>query len=141
MIILKQEITEHNRNAISVDDFYYRGTEFEHSGGTGIRSLAMQYLRDRKIIDRRLILKNNGNTLEITTLFANRQYYLEFIQDDLQKEAMQFFAQRQWETKTETYESQDQLSILANAHRNIIDSFKNMSLEQIVERIKQLQGK
>lgn len=141
MIVLKQEITEHNRNATSVDDFYYRGTEFEHGGGTGIRSLAIQYLRDRKIIDRRLILKNNGNTLEITTLFANRQYYLEFIQDDLQKEALQFFAQRQWETKTETYEAQDELSILATAHRRIINSFKDMSQEEILERIEQLQRK
>ena len=140
MIIFKQEITEDNRNATSVDDFYYRGTEYESGGGTGIRGLSAQYLRDRKIIDRQIVLKNNGCTLEITTIFKDRQSMREFFAEDLHKAAGDFFEDRHRTMKSEMYEIQDELSIRTLAYRRILNSFKNMTHEEILQRIDQLQG-
>ena len=140
MIIFKQEITEDNRNATSVDDFYYRDTEYETGGGTGVRTLSAQYLRDRKIIDRQLILKNNGCTLEITTMFTDRQSMREFLAEDVHKAAGDFFENRCRTMKTEMYEVQDELSIRTSAYRRILNSFKNMTHDEILQRINQLQG-
>ena len=141
MILHKQEITEVNRNATSIDDFYYRGTEYEDGGGTGIRGLAAEFFRDGKLIDRTIILKNNGCTLEIINIFKNRKYYIEFLDNNLHIEALRFFQDRDWQIKSETYEITDLLSIKSRAFGRLLDSFNNMTLEEIHQTISTLTRK
>mgnify|MGYP000172395447 FL=1 len=138
MIVHKHEITQKDRNASSIQDFYYRGTEFEETGGTGIRGLAKKYLKERKIIDRRLVLKDNGCALEITTIFKNKDCFLEFMQEDRHNDAKTFFKDKEWCTKTEVYEITEELSIKTVALKNIIMSFKELTLEEIKNKITEL---
>ena len=138
MIVYKQEFTEEGKNAKSIQDFWYRGSEFEESGGTGIRGLARQYMRARKVVDRRLILKNNGCTLEITTIFRDKDCFDTFMQEDLHNDARQFFHSRSWRITAEIYEIADELSIRSEGLTHIIKSFANLSLEEIKNKIAQL---
>ena len=138
MIVYKQEFIEEGKNAKSIRDFWYRGSEFEESGGTGIRDLAIQYMRERKVIDRRLILKNNGCTLEITTIFRDKACFEAFMQHDLRKNAGQFFSSRSWRITAEIYEIAEETSIKSEGLIHIIKSFTNMSLEEIKNKITQL---
>jgi len=138
MIVHKQEITEVNRNATSIDDFYYRGTEYEDAGGTGIRGLATEFFRDGKLIDRTIILKNNGCTLEIINIFKNRKYYIEFLDNNLHIEALRFFQDRDWQVKSETYEIVDLISVKSMSFGRLLHSFSEMSLEEIHQKISTL---
>ena len=138
MIVYKQEFTEEGKNAKSIQDFWYRGSEFEESGGTGIRGLARQYMRERKVIDRRLILKNNGCTLEITTIFRDKDCFDAFMQENLVNDSRQFFSSRSWKITAEIYEIADELSIRSEGLTQIIRSFANLSLEEIKNKIAQL---
>lgn len=140
MIVYKQEITEQGKDATSIQDFYYRGSQYEAEGGTGIRGLARKYLGERKIIDRQLILKNNGCTLEITTIFKNNECMAEFMQEDLHNDARQFFNDKSWSVKIEIYEITDEINIRAGALVNVIKSFSNLSLLEIKNKITQLFG-
>lgn len=138
MIVYKQEFTEEGKNAKSIQDFWYRGSEFEESGGTGIRGLARQYMRERKVVDRRLILKNNGCTLEITTIFRDKDCFDAFMQEDLHNDSRQFFRSRSWRITAEIYEIADELSIRSEGLTHIIKSFADLSLEEIKNKIAQL---
>ena len=138
MIVYKQEFTEEGKNAKSIQDFWYRGSEFEESGGTGVRGLARQYMRERKVIDRRLILKNNGCTLEITTIFRDKDCFETFMQEDLHNDSRQFFHSRSWRITAEIYEIADEISIKSEGLIHIIKSFANLSLEEIKNKITQL---
>ena len=141
MIVYKQEITEIGRNAVSVDDFYYRNTEYEDNGGTGIRDLATEFFRAGKLIDRTIILKNDGCTLEITNIFKNRSYYIDFLDNNLHIEALRFFQDRNWQVKSEIYEINDLLSIKSMSFGRLLRSFSDMSLEEIHQKISTLLGK
>ena len=141
MIVHKQEITEVNRNATSVDDFYYRETEYEDLGGTGIRKLAAEFFRDGKLVDRTIILKNNGCTLEIVSIFKNRKYYIEFLDNSLHIEALKFFQDRNWHVTSETYEISDLLSVKSMAVGRLLNSFTDMTLEEIHQTISTLMRK
>ena len=140
MIVYKQEVTEEGKHATSIQDFYYRGSEYESDGGTGIRGLARKYLRERKIIDRHLILKNNGCTLEITTIFKDRESLTSFMKEDLHDDARQFFDDRSWNVKIEIYEIVEELSIRSLSLISIIKSFNNLTLDEIKNKIAQLFG-
>jgi len=111
MIVYKQVISEDNLNAVSIQDFYYRNTQYESTGGTGIRGLSRQYLKQGKIIDRRITLYNDGNTLEIITIFKDKTSWKEFMQEELHNEAIEFFYQRNFTLKTETYEILEEISL------------------------------
>ena len=138
MIVYKQELTEEGKNAKSIQDFWYRGSEFEESGGTRVRGLARQYMRERKVVDRRLILKNNGCTLEITTIFRDKDCFDAFMQENLVNDSRQFFSSRSWKITAEIYEIADELSIRSEGLTQIIRSFANLSLEEIKNKIAQL---
>jgi hypothetical protein len=138
MIIYKQEITERNKHANSIQDFYYRDTEYETEGGTGIRGLATEYFRQGKVIERQLILKNEGNTLEITTIFPTRKEFKEFMQEDLHKDAINFFYENNWEVKTEIYEAIEELSIRSRSFSKLLKRLYDMSLEDIKETISKI---
>ena len=140
MIVYKQEITDKNRNATSIQDFYYRGSEFEESGGTGIRGLARKYLSERKIIDRQLILKNDGCTLEIITIFRDKSDLDSFMKEELHDNARQFFKDRRWHVNIEIYEIVEELSIRSLSLINIIKSFNKLTLDEIKNKITQLFG-
>lgn len=140
MIVYKQEITDKNRNATSIQDFYYRGSEFEESGGTGIRGLARKYLSERKIIDRQLILKNDGCTLEIITIFRDKSDLDSFMKEELHDNARQFFKDRRWHVNIEIYEIAEEISLRSSALINLIKSFNDLALDEIKNRIKQLFG-
>lgn len=140
MIVYKQEITDKNRNATSIQDFYYRGSEFEESGGTGIRGLARKYLSERKIIDRQLILKNDGCTLEIITIFRDKSDLDSFMKEELHNNARQFFKDRRWHVNIEIYEIVEELSIRSLSLINIIKSFNKLTLDEIKNKITQLFG-
>ena len=140
MIVYKQEITDKNRNATSIQDFYYRGSEFEESGGTGIRGLARKYLSERKIIDRQLILKNDGCTLEIITIFRDKSDLDSFMKEELHDNARQFFKDRRWHVNIEIYEIAEEISLRSSALINLIKSFNDLALDEIKDRIKQLFG-
>ena len=140
MIVYKQEITDKNRNATSIQDFYYRGSEFEESGGTGIRGLARKYLSERKIIDRQLILKNDGCTLEIITIFRDKSDLDSFMKEELHDNTRQFFKDRRWHVNIEIYEIVEELSIRSLSLINIIKSFNKLTLDEIKNKITQLFG-
>jgi len=140
MIVYKQEITEEGKNATSIRDFHYRDTEYEKEGSNGMLDLAGKYFRERKIIDRRLLLKDNGCTLEILTIFKDRKSFSEYMQEDLHKEAISFFENRNRLIKTESYEVIDETSLKSNAFRKLLTTFKSMTLEQILNKISQLQS-
>lgn len=111
MIVYKQTFKEDNLNATSIQDFYYRNTEFEKSGGTGIRGLARQYLRQGKIIDRRIVLLDKGNSLEITTIFKDKDCWKDFIKEPLHNDAVDFFYKRDFTMSTEVYEIIEEISL------------------------------
>lgn len=138
MIVYKQEITEDGNNATSIQDFYYRGSEYESEGGTGIRGLARKYLRERKIVDRQLILKNNGCTLEITTIFQDKKTLTSFMKEDLHNDARQFFDDRHWNVKIEIYEIVEELSLRNLSLIGLIKSFNNLTLDEIKNKITHL---
>lgn len=139
MIVYKQEVTEEGKNATSIRDFHYRDTEFEDVGSNGMLALAERYLREKKIVDRRLLLKDNGCTLEIVTIFKDRKSFSEYMQEDLHKEAISFFENRNRFIKTESYEVVDEFSLKSNAFKNLLNSFKSMTMDQILTKISQLQ--
>ena len=80
MYVFKQTIIDlDNRQAKDIQDFYYRNTEYETAGpkqGTGVRGVARDYFRKRKILERHIMLKDGGNTLEINTYFESKKEYL-----------------------------------------------------------------
>ncbi len=57
MIMQKTTITHKNRNAKTVDEFYYAGMEEQLAGqqGTGVRLLAGDFIRQGKVLDRFLV--------------------------------------------------------------------------------------
>lgn len=98
MILQKIIFVEENRNATSVDDFYYRGYEDKLNGklGTGVRKLAADFIREGKIIDRFLILDKTGCSLEIYTFFKDEESFNEFINHPISFEAKEFWEGRNW---------------------------------------------
>lgn len=113
MIFQKVTFVEEGRNASSVDDFYYRGYEEKLKGkkGTGVRRVAADMIRDGKILERFLVLKNNGNSLEIYTIFRDKQSYDEFINHQLTKKSKDFWEEREWVKTVEMFDITDFLSV------------------------------
>ena len=113
MILQRVTFTEADRNASSVDDFYYRGYEEKLQGkkGTGVRRLAADMIRKGHILERFLVLKNNGCTLEIYTIFKDQQSYDFFINHKLTTGAKDFWQGRNWEKTVEIFDIKDFLSV------------------------------
>lgn len=113
MILQKVTFIEEGRNAVNVDDFYYRGYEEKLKGkkGTGVRRVAADMIREGKILERFLVLKNNGNILEIYTIFRDKQSYDEFINHQLTKGAKDFWEGRKWIKTVEIFDISDFLSV------------------------------
>jgi len=96
--ILKQTLYDKNRSAKTIDEFYYKGLEEKLKGkqGTGLRLVAKEFINQGKIIDRYLILDGTGDSLEITTIFKNKQYLQEFLWHPVIVEANEIFNEKQW---------------------------------------------
>lgn len=113
MILQKVTFIEEGRNASSVDDFYYRGYEEKLQGkkGTGVRRLSADMIRKGNILERFLILKDNGCTLEIYTVFKDKQSYDFFINHKLTTHAKDFWQGRNWKKTVEIIDITNFLSV------------------------------
>jgi hypothetical protein len=131
MYVFKQTIIDlDNRQAKDIQDFYYRNTEYETAGpkqGTGVRGVARDYFRKRKILERHIMLKDGGNTLEINTYFESKKDYLEFSDELIVKEATKFFAERNFKVTTELYEIQAELSFRKTGFETMRDKLQEAS--------------
>jgi hypothetical protein len=113
MILQKVTFKHGGRNAISVDDFYYRGIEDKLEGrkGTGIRSLAADFIRQGKAIDRFLILKEDGCVLESYMIFKTMEHLNEFNRHPINLRAGNIFADKGWSKTVEVFPIQDYLNV------------------------------
>jgi hypothetical protein len=113
MILQKVTFHEPNRNVSSVDDFYYKGYEEKLQGkkGTGVRRVAADMIRTGRILERFLILKNNGCTLEIYTIFKDQDSYDFFTNHKIILAAREFWKDRNWEKSIETINIDNFLSV------------------------------
>lgn len=120
-MILQKVVFEHtNRNAVSVDDFYYRGYE-EKLGdrkGTGVRKLSADFIRRGKIVDRFLILDKTGCRLEIYTFFKDEQSFQEFINHPITEAARDFWEGRDWTRTVEKLTVADYLNVSQRMRSN-----------------------
>jgi hypothetical protein len=109
MILLKITYCEENLNATSIDDFYYRNWKhlLKDSQGTGVRKLVKEMIDQKKILYRSLILSNDGNKLEITTVFADRISYEEFDNHPIVNYSKSFWQNRAWKKSRELTEITD----------------------------------
>lgn len=136
MIYQKMTINE-KVDAKDIRDFYYRDTEYQEQGGTGVRTLAKDFIRQGKMIERHLTLKDNGNTLEIVDIFPNRECFEEWRQDPVHNEASSFFKHRTGRKITvEVDEIQDNLSIRYMALGGYLMWLSEKSPEECKEGIK-----
>ena len=114
MYVFKQTLVDlDNRKSKDIQEFYYKDTEYEAPGpgqGTGVRDLARDYFRNGKLKERHIILKDNGNTLEIATYFETKKDYLDFCDEPVARESLRFFENRNFKQTTELYEIKDELS-------------------------------
>jgi hypothetical protein len=113
MIMQKTTITDKNKNAKTVDEFYYTGMEEQLAGqqGTGVRLLAGDFMRQGKVLDRFLILRDNGCVLEIYMLFNTAADLTEFINHPVTLASKVFFSNKPWTIITEQYPIDDYLSV------------------------------
>ena len=144
MYVFKQTMVDlDNRQAKDIQDFYYRGTQYEKPGpgqGTGVRDLARDYFRKGKIQERHIILKDKGSTLEINTYFTSKVDYLDFCDEPVARESLRFFEDRNFKQTTEQYEIQDELSFRKTSFRTMRNELRYFStsctdLEQVKERV------
>lgn len=113
MIMQKTTFVHRNRNAKTVDEFYYRGMEEQLNGlkGTGIRLLAADYIRKGRILSRFVLLKDEGSVLEVYTLFADFDAINDFNSHPLRLNAKKFFRDKPWTVTNEIYPVDDYLDV------------------------------
>ena len=113
MIMQKVTITHKDRNATTVDEFYYRDMKKQLDGkkGTGVRALAGDFIRQGKVLDRFLILKDNGCVLESYILFKTAEDLNEFSSHPISLNARSFFAGKGWTRIVEIYPVDDYLNV------------------------------
>lgn len=109
MILLKITFIEPNRNAVSIDDFYYRGyqDQLKNPQGTGVRALVKQMISDKKILCRNIFLSDNGNKLEVLTVFADENALNEFLNHELVLYSNQLWQNRSWHKTREIFNLDD----------------------------------
>jgi len=119
MIMQKVTITHKDRNAKTVDEFYYKDMEEQLAGkkGTGVRALAGDFIRQGKALDRFLILKDNGCVLESYILFKTVEDLNEFSNHPVSIGARSFFAEKGWTRTIEIYPVDDYLNVRDRLHR------------------------
>lgn len=113
MILQKVTFTEKNKNAQTIDDFYYRNMEDKLNGrkGTGVRNLAADFIREEKMLERFLVLKDDGCTLEIYTIFETMDNLNEFTFHPVSIKARDFWAEKNWIRTVEIFPIDDFLNI------------------------------
>jgi hypothetical protein len=113
MILQKVTFKHTGRNATSVDDFYYRDITDKLNGrkGTGVRSLAADFIRQGKALDRFLILKDDGCTLESYMIFKDMECLNEFSRHPINLRAANIFADKGWSKTVEVLPIQDYLNV------------------------------
>lgn len=123
MILQKITFVEKNKNAKTVDDFYYRELEEKLQGkqGTGVRNLSADFIRSGKIVNRFLILKEEGSTLEVYTIFKTMADLNEFNDHPISVEARKFWEDKCWNRTIEIYPIEDYLDI-----RHRLDRLKSV---------------
>jgi hypothetical protein len=119
MIMQKVTIAHKDRNAKTVDEFYYKDMEEQLSGkkGTGVRALAGDFIRQGKALDRFLILKDNGCVLESYILFKTAEDLNEFSNHPISIGARNFFAEKGWTRTIEIYPVDDYLNVRDRLNR------------------------
>jgi hypothetical protein len=113
MILQKVTFTEKNKNAETVDDFYYRNMEDKLNGrkGTGVRNLAADFMREGKILERFLVLKDDGCVLEIYTIFKTMDDLNEFTFHPISVKARDFWSEKNWTRSIEVFPINDFLNV------------------------------
>jgi hypothetical protein len=113
-MIMQKVIFKHlNRNASTIDDFYYRNIEDKLNGkkGTGVRALAAEFIRQGKALDRFIILKDDGCTLETCMIFRSMEDLNEFIKHPVTQRANDIFIDKGWSKTVEIYPINDYLNV------------------------------
>lgn len=130
------------RNAKTIDEFHYKGTIYEEEGGNGIRGKAGEWIRQGKAIDRILELKNDGNTLVISTIFKTREDFDEYLDDPIHSEARRFFSPyKDRKVTTETYWIEDTMSVRHRMLLRWLANINDKSAEEIKTAINQFNEK
>jgi hypothetical protein len=113
MIMQKVTFKHFDRNATTIDDFYYRNIEDKLNGkkGTGIRVLAAEFIKLGKALDRFVILKDDGCTLETVMIFRSMEDLNEFIKHPISQRASNIFIDKGWTKTVETYPINDYLNV------------------------------
>ena len=114
MMVMQKIVVRHpNRNAKTVDEFYYRGIEdrLGEKKGTGIRGLAAEFIRQGKALDRFIVLRDEGCTLETYMIFRSMEDMDEFISHPIARRASQIFIDKGWSKTIETYSVDDYLNV------------------------------
>ncbi len=113
MIMQKVTFKHLDRNATTIDDFYYRNIEDKLNGkkGTGVRLLSAEFIRQGKALDRFIILKDDGCTLETYMIFRSMEDLNEFIKHPVTQRASEIFAEKRWSKTVEIYPIDDYLNI------------------------------
>lgn len=113
MILQKITLNHPDRNATTVDEFYYKDLDEKLNGkkGTGVRALAAEFIRTGKALDRFILLKNQGCTLETYMIFTSVENLNEFINHPITKKAGDFFAEKGWSKTIEIQPIDDYLNV------------------------------
>jgi hypothetical protein len=113
MILQKVTFKHLNRNATTIDDFYYRNIEDKLNGkkGTGVRLLSAEFIRQGKALDRFIILKDDGCTLETYMIFRSMEDLNEFIKHPVTQRASDVFIDKGWSKTVEIYPINDYLNV------------------------------
>ena len=113
MIMQKVTFKHLNRNATTIDDFYYRNIEDKLNGkkGTGVRVLAAEFIKLGKALDRFVILKDDGCTLETVMIFRSMEDLNEFIKHPVTQRASDIFIDKGWSKTVEIYPINDYLNV------------------------------
>lgn len=123
MIVQKITFTDRSRSSSNIDQFYYEGLENKLQGrlGTGVRNLSADFIRQGKILDRFLMLNKMGNSLEVFTIFKDRNCFEEFNDHPINLAAKKFFSDKEWDIEAQIYHLNDYLNV-----RDRLNSLKSV---------------
>lgn len=96
MVVQIVRIYHLGRDATSVNDFYYRGYDFDKKDGNGLRNFAKSMIKNGEIKDRTVSLDANGEKLVTITVFRDIEAYRKWKKSDILAKVMKDWGDRDW---------------------------------------------